>query len=222
MTLRVIAIDGPAGAGKSTVARAVARAVSLPYLDTGAMYRGVAFAVLRDGVDPADEDRVSGIAETVDVVVEPGGVTVDGHVVTADIRGPEVTSVVSVIATYSRVRATMRAAQRAWILAHGGGVVEGRDIGTVVFPDALLKVFLTASPLVRAARRVAQVGGDVDAIAASIAERDRIDSTRQDSPLRPAEGAVTIDSSGRSVDEVVREISDAYDQVSKSGDVTRG
>lgn len=222
MTLRVIAIDGPAGAGKSTVARAVAQAVSLPYLDTGAMYRGVAFAVLRDGVDPADEDCVSGIAETVEVVVEPDGVTVDGRVVTRDIRGPEVTSVVSVIATYSRVRTKMRSAQRSWIIAHGGGVVEGRDIGTVVFPDALLKVFLTASPLVRATRRVAQVGGDVDAIAASIAERDRIDSTRQDSPLRPADGAVTIDSSGRSVDDVVREIADVYDRVSKIGDAPRG
>ncbi len=222
MTLRVIAIDGPAGAGKSTVARAVAQAVSLPYLDTGAMYRGVAFAVLRDKVDPADEDRVEALAELVNVVVEPEGVTVDGRDVSSDIRGPEVTSVVSVIATYSRVRALMRNAQREWIIRHGGGVVEGRDIGTVVFPDALLKVFLTASPHVRAARRVAQVGGDVEAIAASIAERDRIDSTRQDSPLRPADGAVNIDSSGRSVQEVVDEIADAYHRISALREVPRG
>jgi cytidylate kinase len=116
----------------------------------------------------------------------------------------------------------MRKAQREWIVRHGGGVVEGRDIGTVVFPDALLKVFLTASPQVRAARRVAQVGGDADAIATSIAERDRIDSTREDSPLRPADGAVNIDSSGRSVQDVVSEIADAYHRVSTRGEVTRG
>ncbi len=222
MTLRVIAIDGPAGAGKSTVARAVALAVSLPYLDTGAMYRGVAFAVLRDGVDPSDEARVTDIAEMVEVVVEPDVVTVDGQNVSTDIRGREVTSVVSVIATYSRVRELMRSAQRAWVLSHGGGVVEGRDIGTVVFPDALLKVFLTATPRVRAARRVAQVGGDVDAIAASIAERDRIDSTREDSPLRPADGAVNIDSSGRSIEEVVAEIADEFHRVSMLEEKSRG
>ena len=222
MTLRVIAIDGPAGAGKSTVARAVAQAVSLPYLDTGAMYRGVAFAVLRARVDPSDEVRVGAIAESVQVVVEPEDVTVDGQDVSAEIRGTEVTSVVSVIAAYPRVRAVMRKAQREWIVRHGGGVVEGRDIGTVVFPDALLKVFLTASPQVRAARRVAQVGGDVDAIATSIAERDRIDSTREDSPLRPADGAVNIDSSGRSVQDVVSEIADAYHRVSTRGKATRG
>jgi cytidylate kinase len=175
------------------------------------MYRGVAFAVLRDSVDPHDHDEVARVAEAVSVVVEPTGVSVDGRDVTADIRGPEVTSVVSVIAAYPPVRARMRAEQRAWIVNHGGGVVEGRDIGTVVFPDALLKIFLTASPQVRAARRVAEVGGDLEDIARSISERDRIDSSRDDSPLRPAEGSITIDSSGRTIDDVVGEIAAAYD-----------
>ena len=215
MTLRVIAIDGPAGAGKSTVARAVALRVGLPYLDTGAMYRGVAFAVLRDSVDPHDHDEVSRVAESVSVLVEPTGVSVDGRDVTSDIRGPAVTAVVSVIAAYPPVRARMRAEQRAWIVNHGGGVVEGRDIGTVVFPDALLKIYLTASPQVRAARRVAEVGGDLEDIARSISERDRIDSSRDDSPLRPAEGSITIDSSGRTIDDVVGEIAAAYDAAAR-------
>ncbi len=211
MTLRVIAIDGPAGAGKSTVARAVALRVGMPYLDTGAMYRGVAFAVLRDSIDPRDEAEVARVAENCVVLVEPGGVSVDGRDATMAIRGPEVTSVVSVIAAYPRVRAKMRSEQRQWIVGHGGGVVEGRDIGTVVFPDALLKVFLTASPHVRAARRVAEVGGDLEDIARSISDRDQIDSSREDSPLRPAEGSRTIDSSGRTIEDIVAEIAAAFD-----------
>lgn len=204
--MRVVAIDGPAGAGKSTVARRVAAVTGLPFLDTGAMYRCVALRAVRSGVRADDTDAVAAIARTVDISVRDGVTVLDGEDVSADIRTPEVNSVVSVIATNSQVRDVMREAQRTWARSVGGGVVEGRDIGTVVFPDATVKVFLTASPEVRAARRVAEAGGDVEDVARSIAERDRLDSTRADSPLRPADGAVTVDSSGRPIDDVVAEI----------------
>mgnify|MGYP006268021871 CR=1 FL=1 len=206
MTVTVIAIDGPAGAGKSTVARLVARKVGLPYLDTGAMYRCIALAVMNAEVDRDSGTAAGEIAERVSIVVEPDGVTLDGSDVTNAIRTPEVSAVVSVIAAHSRVREAMRSQQRLWIAAHGGGVVEGRDIGTVVFPDATTKIFLTASPVERAQRRVAQSGGDVDEVAAGIAERDRIDSTRADSPLKPAEDATVVDSTGLDIDQVVDRI----------------
>lgn len=208
--MRVIAIDGPAGAGKSTVARCVAAGTGLPFLDTGAMYRCVALKCLRSGVDPADSTSVERVSAGLGVSVIDGVTVMDGEDVSRDIRSPEVNAVVSIIATNSGVRTVLRAAQRAWAESLGGGVVEGRDIGTVVFPDACLKVFLTASPEVRAQRRVAEAGGDVAEIARSIAERDRIDSTRDDSPLRPAEGALIVDSSNRTIDEVVAEIVTAY------------
>lgn len=206
MTDRVIAIDGPAGAGKSTIARLVAARTGLPYLDTGAMYRCVAYACIRDGLDPADTEAVGGLARSVKIVVEGERVVVDGHDVSDEVRTPAVGSVVSIIAAHTPVRDALRSQQRAWIASHGGGVVEGRDIGTVVFPDALLKIYLTASPEVRAARRVAQIGGDVGEVARGIAERDRLDSTRDDSPLRPAADAVPLDSSDKSIQQVVDEI----------------
>jgi cytidylate kinase len=204
--MTVIAIDGPAGAGKSTVAKQVAGATGLPYLDTGAMYRCVAFAVMSSGINTADADAVGNIARSARIVIERDTAELDGVNVSAEIRSPEVSSVVSIIAAHSPVRDALRHQQRQWIDAHGGGVVEGRDIGTVVFPRAELKIFLTASAEVRAERRVTQTGGDVAAIAANIAERDRIDSTREDSPLRPADDAIFVDSSRRSIDEVVNEI----------------
>ena len=208
--MRVIAIDGPAGAGKSTVARQVAERTGLPFLDTGAMYRCVALTVLRRGIDPADTESVERIAASLDIRVNDGLTLMDGENVSSEIRTPRVNSVVSTIATNSGVRTVMRLAQRRWAEEVGGGVVEGRDIGTVVFPDAVLKIFLTASPVVRARRRVAESGGDVEDVARSIAERDRIDSTRADSPLRPAEGAHLVDSSDRSVEQVVNEIVSLY------------
>ena len=211
MSLRVIAIDGPAGAGKSTVARLVASATGLPFLDTGAMYRCIALRALRDGVDPSDASKVEDIAGRVSISVMDGVTLLDGEDVSDAIRTPAVNEVVSVIATNSGVRAVLRDAQRRWAVRVGGGVVEGRDIGTVVFPDARLKVFLTASPEVRARRRVAQSGGDIAETARSIAERDRIDSTRLDSPLRPADGSHTVDSSDRDVDDVVSEIVALFD-----------
>lgn len=204
--MRVVAIDGPAGAGKSTVARALARRLGVQYLDTGAMYRAVTWAALRDGVDVNDEAAVGVVAETATIDVTLDAVFVDGTDVTAAIRGPEVTTAVSIVAAQSRVRAEMRRRQRTWGEERGGGVIEGRDIGTVVFPDAVAKLFLTASPRIRAERRVAQAGGDVDAVERSIMERDRIDSTRADSPLAESSDAVVIDTSDRSVDEVVDSI----------------
>lgn len=215
--MAVIAIDGPAGAGKSTVAKRVAEATGLPYLDTGAMYRCVAHAVMSNSVNTADADAVGAIARDAKIVVEKDASELNGVDVSNVIRTPEVSSVVSIIAAHSPVRDALRMQQRQWIDAHGGGVVEGRDIGTVVFPRAELKIYLTASPEVRAERRVAQTGGDVVAIAANIAERDRIDSTREDSPLRPAEDSIHVDSSRRSIDEVVNEIVHHFKSVTGEG-----
>jgi cytidylate kinase len=215
VNVRVIAIDGPAGAGKSTVAKKVASATGLPYLDTGAMYRCVAFAVIRDGVDVHDADRVGELAETSKIVIEKDSAMIDGDDVSDVIRGHEVTSVVSIIAAHSSVRTAMREQQRAWIRAHGGGVVEGRDIGTVVFPDAMVKVFLTASPEERARRRVLQSGGDVGLIAKAIADRDHLDSSREDSPLRPHEDSIIVDSSAMPIDDVVDVIAQVFEQREK-------
>lgn len=205
--VRIVAIDGPAGAGKSTIAKALAGRLGIPYLDTGAMYRAVAFAVMRGGIDPADESVVTELAARVDIRVEVEGVTVDGVDVTREIRSDSINALVSRVAAISGVREILRRQQREWVRIHGGGVVEGRDIGTVVFPDATLKVYLTARPEVRAQRRVAESGGDVDAIARSIAERDRLDSTRSDSPLARANGSVVLDTSDHTIDEVVDQIS---------------
>lgn len=204
--MRVIAIDGPAGAGKSTVARQVSTATGLRYLDTGAMYRCVALAVQRSSTDPYDEDAVGQIAREVSVVIERDGALLNGVAVTDEIRSPEINAIVSIIAAHTPVRDAMREQQRRWIDDHHGGVVEGRDIGTVVFPTAVLKVFLTASPEVRAERRVGQNGGDLEAVAASIAERDYLDSNRLDSPLKPSSDSVIVDSSRRTIEEVVQEI----------------
>lgn len=210
--MRVVAIDGPAGAGKSTVARALARRLGVQYLDTGAMYRAVTWAALRDGLDLNDQAAVGALAESVSIDVGLDQVLVDGHDVTTDIRGPEVTSGVSVVAAQSRVRAEMRRRQREWGEQRGGGVIEGRDIGTVVFPDAVAKLFLTATPRTRAVRRVAESGGDVDAVERSIVERDRLDSTRVDSPLAESSDAIVIDTTDRTVDEVVSSIMELLEE----------
>lgn len=205
-SVNVVAIDGPAGAGKSTIARELARVLNLPYLDTGAMYRGITCAVLRKGVNPNDDAAVAQLALATQLEISEDGLLVDGVDATVDIRGEAVTRAVSSVAANSEVRRDLRERQRSWVALRGGGVVEGRDIATVVFPDARLKVFLTASPLVRAQRRVAQIGGDVGQIALDIAERDHKDSTRSDSPLRESENAILVDTSDRSIEDVVKQI----------------
>ena len=146
--MRVIAIDGPAGAGKSTVAREVARATGLEYLDTGAMYRCVALSVLRGHIDPFDAEAVGLVARSISIDVRGAEAFLDDEDVSTQIRTPEISNTVSIIAAHTPVREAMRMQQRQWIEANGGGVVEGRDIGTVVFPDAVLKIFLWASPAV--------------------------------------------------------------------------
>lgn len=208
--MAVIAIDGPAGAGKSTVAKLVAEATGLPYLDTGAMYRCVALLSTRTGIDSSNESGVAAIAESIDITFQGVQCWMNGEDVSQEIRSAEIASIVSIIAAQSPVRTAMRTQQQRWIQQQGGGVVEGRDIGTVVFPNAELKVFLTASPEERASRRVGQSGGDLKEIAFNIAERDRIDSERVDSPLRPAGDAVVVDSTGLTITEVVDLIVDHF------------
>ena len=210
---KVIAIDGPAGSGKSTVARQVAARVGLPYLDTGAMYRSVAFAALRGGVDPEDVEVVANLAEVMELSVDPDGtVTVDGADATIEIRGPEVTRAVSIVAANPAVRTEMVRRQREWAARRGGGVIEGRDIGTVVFPDAELKVYLTADPRVRAERRALEVEDlDVDAVAVDLARRDAADSGRDHSPLAEATDAFVVDTSGLSVEDIVRIVCERLD-----------
>ena len=204
--MRVIAIDGPAGSGKSTVARAVADRLGLGYLDTGAMYRAVAFAALRRGIDPDDADTVGRLAEQLDLEVGEL-VIVDGVDATIEIRGPEVTRAVSTVAANPVVRKELNRRQHEWASAHEGGVIEGRDIGSVVFPDAHLKVYLTADDRERAARRSKEVlDMHYDDVAADIARRDHIDSSRATAPLTVAEGSYTVDTTGRSIDQVVDEV----------------
>ena len=202
----IVAIDGPAGAGKSTIARSLASRLGVQYLDTGAMYRAVTAEALKTSISLDDSSAVGALARDCDLHVGLDLVTINGRDVTKEIRTPEVTSAVSIVAAHSSVRSEMRRRQREWGDARGGGVIEGRDIGTVVFPDATLKVFLTASPRVRAERRVAQAGGDVDQVEASITERDRLDSTRPDSPLAESSDAVVVDTSHSSIDDVVDRI----------------
>jgi cytidylate kinase len=196
--MTVVAIDGPAGAGKSTVARKAAEALGFTYLDSGAMYRSVALAATRRGADPA--------AVAPDLKIEVGDrVTVDGEDVTEAIRTPEVSEAASRAAANPAVREAMVAQQRR-LLGHGNWVAEGRDIGTVVAPDADVKVFLTADPHERAGRRAAESGADPKAVLAEQTLRDERDQDREHSPLRPAPGAVQIDTTGLSVDEVVGRI----------------
>jgi cytidylate kinase len=205
--VRVIAIDGPAGAGKSTVARALAARLGLDYLDTGAMYRGVTFAALRRGIDPDDAGRVAHLVVDLGLEVVDTTTTVDGVDASLEIRGPEVTRAVSIVAANPAVREELRRRQVEWARAHGGGVIEGRDIGSVVFPDAYLKLYLTASPEVRAGRRHREVTDlHYEDVAAAIAERDALDEGRATNPLVQATDAVVIDTTDRAVDDIVDEI----------------
>ena len=200
--MTVVAIDGPAGSGKSTIGRALAERLGLEYLDTGAMYRSVAFAALRDGVDPGDLEAVAALASTVTIVVADL-VLVDDDDATEAIRGPEVTRAVSAVAANPDVRSELVRRQREWAAERDGGVIEGRDIGTVVFPEAELKVYLTADEAERLRRRAAEAGEEV---AQDIARRDEVDSTRAVSPLYAADDALVIDTTGRPIAEIVEEV----------------
>jgi cytidylate kinase len=211
--VKVIAIDGPAGSGKSTVARRLAEHLGLDYLDTGAMYRAVTFAALRRGIDPADGEPVGHLARTVDLEVSTAEVRVDGVDATIEIRGPEVSRAVSLVAANPEVRAEMVRRQREWASERGGGVLEGRDIGTVVFPDAVLKVYLNARPEVRAERRAAEVSDlDYETVAADMARRDALDQGREDSPLMLADDAFELDTSDLTVEEIVADLARRIDE----------
>jgi CMP/dCMP kinase len=215
---RVIAIDGPSSSGKSTVARGVANAFGLRVLDTGAMYRAVTLAVLQTGTPLDDEQSCASIARSAVIEVEDDITRLDGRDVSAAIRGPEVTAAVSTVSAYPAVRRALVEQQRLWVERHDGGVVEGRDIGTVVFPGAALKVFLVADDTERAQRRLRdehaaarEVG--IDAVQDALAKRDALDSGRSVSPLRSAEDAVVIDTTGRVPEDVVAEVVARYRSV---------
>lgn len=212
----VIAIDGPGGVGKSTVTRRVAASRGLAYLDTGATYRAAALAAIRADVDLQDREAVVAAVSAAHIEYRDGAIFLDGADVSDEIRTPQVTAASSAVAGIPEVRSVVVAMQRAWVdVRNGEAVVEGRDIGTVVFPAARVKIFLTARPEVRAARRAAdQAEGhneDVAAVRAALDERDKADSTRETSPLRPADDAHTVDTSDLTLDEVVDSVLDLVD-----------
>jgi cytidylate kinase len=198
--MTVVAIDGPAGAGKSSVARGVADALGFTYLDSGALYRTVALAALERKAPPAS------VARDLNIEVGPP-VLLDGRDVTSEIRTPEVSAAASEAASDPEVRKALFGQQRR-LLSRGDWVAEGRDIGTVVAPDADLKVFLTADPAERARRRAAELGVDEATVLAEQTMRDERDRTREHSPLKPADGSIELDTTGLTLDEVVEQVVD--------------
>jgi cytidylate kinase len=201
----VIAIDGPAGAGKSTVARGVAAALGFTYLDSGAMYRSVALAALRAGIDPDDAGAVSELAGRLEIGFEGPAVLLGGEDVTEALRTPEVTEAASRVSVHPGVREAMVGRQRE-LITSGNYVAEGRDIGTVVSPQAPLKVFLNASDAERARRRAEQTGEPVDEVLAAQVERDERDRDREHGALRAAEDAVELDTTGLAVEQAVARV----------------
>ncbi|NNF68759.1 MAG: (d)CMP kinase [Acidimicrobiia bacterium] len=202
----VVAIDGPGGSGKSTVAKRVAAELDYAYLDTGATYRAATLAVLLADIDPDDACGVIGATSAIDIAFEDGVVLLNGADVTEAVRSDRVTGAVSAVSAVAELRSAVVELQRRWVADHGDSVVEGRDIGTVVFPDAEIKVFLTAHPSVRAQRRAGDAeaaGKEVSDIERSLVARDDADSGREVSPLRPAEDAVVLDTTDLALDEVV-------------------
>lgn len=208
----LVTIDGPAGSGKSSVARQVAARLGVVNLNTGAAYRAAALLALREGVDPGDEVGLEGLAERVGL--DPEGATIDGkRIPDPDLRTPEVSAAASKVSAGAGLREVLLPVQRAAASGareRGGAVVEGRDIGTVVLPDAELKVFLSADPEERARRRARQTGreGELERIRKAIARRDRQDSEREVSPLKPAPDAVVLDTTTLSLEEVVSRVLD--------------
>jgi cytidylate kinase len=205
----VVAIDGPAGAGKSTVARAAAQALGFTYLDSGAMYRAVGLMLLGEG------GAASEAAQRLEIELGER-VVANGRDITDAIRAPEVSEAASRVATNKAVRAALAQKQRE-LLSQGDWVAEGRDIGTVVVPDAAVKVFLTADPEERARRRAAELGTDLATVMRDQALRDEKDLTREHSPLRPADGAIELDTTGLTIDEVVARIVALVDDVRPGG-----
>jgi GTPase len=213
----VIAIDGPAGSGKSTIARAVAEVLELPHIDTGALYRAAALACLRADVDLEDAEACAGAVQAADIERVDDRTLLDGEDVEDEIRGDAVTAAVSTVSAHPSVRDALLPAQRRAV-ALAGGVVEGRDIGSVVLPDADVKVFLTASPEERARRRAGQLGrDDLAVLAAQLAERDTRDAGRETAPLVRAEDAWELDSTGCEVDEVVARVVDRIRETVPAG-----
>ena len=226
----VLAIDGPAGAGKSTVAERLARELGYFYFDTGVLYRAVALRCLETGADLADERELGQVVAAIDIQVRPPGVAdgrqldvlLEGRDVSHQIRTPEVDAVVSRVAASPAVRAGLIDLQRRQIQGQGT-IMAGRDIGTVVCPDADLKIYLTASPGERAQRRLIQVGGRPEQLAATqqaLEERDRLDSSRAIAPLVPADDAIQIDSDGMSIDQVVQMVRDLLERRIRDGATT--
>lgn len=219
--LAVVAIDGPAGTGKSTVARGLAKALGSRYIDTGAMYRAVTLAALRAGVALDDTDGIAAVARNVEVSVDsqPDGdrTYLGGEDVSREIRGDEVTGAVSAVSAVPEVRTRLVALQQQLAAAGGGVVVEGRDVGTVVLPDADVKIFLTASAETRAQRRndqniAAGLRDDYPGVLADVRRRDELDSTRAVSPLRPADDAVIVDTGEMSQEQVIDHLRDLVEQ----------
>ncbi len=213
-SVKVVAIDGPAGAGKSTVAAHLARRFGLLNLETGAMYRALALKVSRDGVNPDDASAVTAVTAGTKILLEPtdagNRVLLDGEDVTALLRAQEVTAVASRVSVHADVRRWMVAEQRALALSAGQGVVmEGRDIGTEVFPDAIVKIFLDASAEMRGERRFEQNPViSLDETVREMKERDARDRSRAESPLRPAGDAIVVDTTGMNLDEVMTRVDD--------------
>ncbi len=207
MSRLIVTIDGPSGAGKSTVSKAVAQRANLPHLDTGAFYRAATLAVLRSGADISDPDAVADVVGAISLDQNNGQMFLDGVEVSSEIRGDQVTGAVSSLSAHPEVRQILVGHQREWIDHQGGqGVVEGRDIGSVVFPDATLKIYLDARAEVRASRRARQVGDDPDEVIEELARRDHVDSTREASPLTVPYGAIVVDTSDLDFDEVVERV----------------
>jgi CMP/dCMP kinase len=197
----IIAIDGPSGAGKSTIARSLARRLGFTYIDTGAMYRAIALWALQTGIDVDDLHRLEQLALAAEIEFEGNGVRLNGDDVTTAIRDPKVTDAASKVAIAPGVRKAMREEQRR-IASTKSVVMEGRDIGTVVFPDANVKIFLDANPDVRAGRRAKETGAEVAEVARDLAERDERDRSRREAPLTQAPDAEYVDSTGLALEEV--------------------
>ncbi len=200
---RVVAIDGPGGSGKSSVSRGVASALGWKHLDTGAYYRAATLLVLRGDVDPDEPSAVLHAVRPHRIEQHDGVTTIDGEDVTVDIRSEAVTQLVSQVSSHPQLRSWLVRMQRLWANASGGSVVEGRDIGTVVFPEAPVKVYLTADPKERARRRAGESGASSEETESALARRDRLDSTRRSSPLQMAPDGIAVDTTGMSLPEVI-------------------